>query len=77
MEDKIKGLKKNNLPSEWIKKGKNLLDSKKYREALICFNKAIEIDGSCEEAKRYRELCLREMYSTYIETFSQKENIYL
>ncbi len=65
------------LISVWNAKGKTLLGLKKYREALVCFNKALEIDPNSEEAKKYKELCIREIYSLYLETFSQKENIYL
>ncbi len=60
-----------------VSKGKTLLKLEKYRDALVCFRKALEIDPEFEEAKKYRDITLREMYSPYESEFPCRENIYL
>ncbi|MFQ6050084.1 MAG: tetratricopeptide repeat protein [Candidatus Hydrothermarchaeota archaeon] len=60
-----------------VSKGKTLLKLEKYRDALIYFRKALEIDPEFEEAKKYRDIALKEIYTPYESEFSCRENIYL
>ena len=45
----------------WFNKGDTLRDLRKYEEAMVCFDKALEVNPSQEQTKRNREIAREKM----------------
>jgi len=52
------------LKQAWNNKGVILMRMKKWKDAVLCFDSALEIDSSLEEAKRNKEKCIKQLLSS-------------